>query len=153
MSRIAMTALRSPGLIGLTDWYFNNSIDCRAVASHAQSSTKWSVYLLFIATVSLLDTYLAVINDQIKHDEQNPICLALILMEPVHFTWFILGKLIGNIVVLGTLFWMLRCNYRFSRQIVFAIVGFQILLLCYLYSGHIHDYSMHGIACLTEPSF
>lgn len=88
--------------------------------------------LLVIAAVSATDIWFAVENSSIMKVEQNPICKALIEMDPQGFTWFILGKSAGTVFVLTTLVMLQVRRYRFAGMVTFVVTAFQLGLLTYL---------------------
>ena len=87
---------------------------------------------LTIAIISAIDIWFAVANTAILRVEKNPICMALIELEPQGFTFFIIGKAAGTLMVLLTLSLLYRVRYRHANMVTFAIALFQIGLLMYL---------------------
>lgn len=98
--------------------------------------------LAFIAMVSIHDTYLVTIEEEILTMEKNPICARLIQWEPVGFTYFILGKMIGTLSVIVALITLHRIGYRHAGIITGAVVAFQFSLLVYL---HFSDPLLGGL--------
>lgn len=97
---------------------------------------------VFIAMVSIHDTYLVTIEEEILNMEKNPICARLIQWEPVGFTYFILGKMIGTLSVILAII-ALHCSaYRHAGIITGAVVAFQFSLLVYL---HLSDPLLGGL--------
>lgn len=89
--------------------------------------------LLFIVGVSVYDTYLVLINrDAILFDERNPICEILIRQDPNNLTWFIVGKLAGNLGVVGTLLCLRWMGYQRILIVTIGVALFQFLLLTFL---------------------
>ena len=114
--------------------------------SIAQTSSQSRALLLigclaFIAIVSAHDTWLAVDNEEIMRVEKNPICLALIQLEPERFTFFVLGKSIGTLTVISVLTLLIRSSYRYASQVTISIAAFQFCLLIYL---HLSDPLIDG---------
>ncbi len=87
---------------------------------------------LTIAIISAIDIWFAVTNSQIIHVEKNPVCMALIAMDPRGFSFFMLGKASGTAMVLFMLTLLHRCQYRHANTVTFAIAVFQIGLLTFL---------------------
>lgn len=90
--------------------------------------------LAIIVLVSIYDTclvyqYRAVIDLM----EENPICLALIEMDPHNLSFFIGGKLAGNALVVTILVGLYLSGYRFRSLAAFAVAMFQLALLTYLH--------------------
>jgi hypothetical protein len=61
-----------------------------------------TICFLTIAVISTIDIWFAVANSSILAVEQNPICKALIEMDQSRFSFFILGKTLGTVIVLST---------------------------------------------------
>ena len=101
-----------------------------------------TVALMFIAAVSMHDTYLAVIEEEILLMEKNPICVDLIRLDPEGLTFFILGKCIGTLAVIGTLAGLHWFNYTHAKIVTAAVALFQAFLLGYL---HLSDPLMGGL--------
>jgi len=103
-------------------------------------------FLLFclatIATISATDIWFAVANSSIMAVEKNPICLALMKLDPNGFRFFVIGKSTGTIVVLATLLLLHVRNYRHAMQVTIAVTSFQIGLLIYL---TLSDPMMYGL--------
>ena len=97
------------------------------------SCKVFSFCLLFIVCVSIYDTYLvSVYRDTILLEERNPICLYLIQQDTSQLTWFIAGKLVGNLVVAGTLLSLFWFGFRRALTVAKGVACFQFLLLFYL---------------------
>ncbi len=89
--------------------------------------------VIIILSVSTLDTYLVYsLKHVIVEFERNPICLALIEKDPQNLSLFICGKLLGNLGVVGVLFFLFRYSYRNRNLVAMSVAGFQILLTFYL---------------------
>ena len=102
--------------------------------SDVQSKKVFSFCLIFIVCVSIYDTYLvAAYRDTILLNERNPICLFLIQQDFGQLTWFLGGKLVGNLVVVGTLLGLLFSGFRQTLTVAKGVAGFQFLLLIYLH--------------------
>ena len=118
----------------------NLTIDRTQLTLRAPSepSENWSrklfaFCLLFIVSVSIYDTYLVTLyRDSILLDERNPVCLYLIQQDTSQLTWFILGKLAGNLVVVGTLLGLFLSGFRNALTVAKGVAFFQLLLLIYL---------------------
>ena len=92
-----------------------------------------AIGFLFIALVSIHDTYLVIIEEHILMLEKNPICAFLIRLEPECLTFFILGKMLGAVAVIFTLMLLHRVRYRHADIVTSAVVIFQAMLLTYLH--------------------
>ena len=93
----------------------------------------FSFCLLFIVCVSIYDTYLvAVYRDSILVNERNPICKFLIQQDLSQLTWFMTGKLLGNIAVVTTLSGLFFFGFRHALIVAKAVACFQLMLLIYL---------------------
>tara|TARA_R110002167_G_scaffold102998_1_gene266900 strand:+ start:439 stop:684 length:246 start_codon:yes stop_codon:yes gene_type:complete len=67
--------------------------------------------------------------------EQNPICLALLKMEPTFFSFFVIGKTLGTLTVLGVLLQLFRSGFHSWHCVTSGITLFQLGLLAYLTFG------------------
>lgn len=94
-----------------------------------------------IASVSTLDALLVAWNPQIVNVEKNPICLALIQLDPNGLSAFYLGKSIGTLTVLGAIALMFKIQFCHANTVLIAITCFQVWLLAYLF---LSDPLMHG---------
>ena len=94
----------------------------------------WLMFCLaIIVSVSIYDTYLVhLFRDMIRITERNPICLALIELDPTYLTWFYAGKLFGNICVVSVLLTLCRFGYRHHKPVVIGVAAFQFFLWLYL---------------------
>ncbi|MFK7767573.1 MAG: hypothetical protein AB8B55_10160 [Mariniblastus sp.] len=92
----------------------------------------------FIAGVSIYDTYLVMyFRETILLDERNPICEALIRKDEAGLSWFVCGKVIGNLFVIGTLLLLYRFKYQYTLAVALAVASFQFTLLMFLwFSDH-----------------
>ena len=97
---------------------------------------------LFIAIVSAYDTYLVTIEEQILLMEKNPICTRLIRLDPIGFSYFIVGKATGTVAVISTLLFFHQIRYSYAWMVTVAIVAFQAMLLIYL---HLSDPLLGGL--------
>lgn len=89
--------------------------------------------LVFIVGVSIYDTYLVFLyQDSILFNEFNPICELLIRKDPHQLSWFLLGKTLGNLGVVGTLMTLYRLGYRWTNSVATNVALFQLLLLVFL---------------------
>ena len=89
--------------------------------------------LLFIVGVSIYDSYLvALYRDAILFDERNPICEILIRKDPNHLSWFMLGKFLGNLGVVGTLMLLRWIGYKQTLTVAVGVAFFQLALLTFL---------------------
>ena len=89
--------------------------------------------LAIIISVSIYDTYLVyVFRDLIRITERNPICLALIDLEPTYLTCFFIGKVLGNVCVVSVLLALCYFGYRHHKTIVMSVAAFQLFLWLYL---------------------
>ena len=86
-----------------------------------------------IIAVSALDTYLVcTLKHVIVEFERNPICLALIQRDPEDLSWFIGGKMLGNLAVVSVLVCLFRYRYRNRKFVALSVAGFQVFLTLYL---------------------
>lgn len=97
---------------------------------------------IFIAAVSVYDTYLVTIEEHILWMEKNPICATLIRLEPNGFTFFICGKVVGALMVIFVLMKLHRIGYRYANYVTGSIAAFQLFLLVYL---HLSDPLLGGL--------
>ena len=89
--------------------------------------------LLFIVGVSIYDSYLVALYPlTILEDERNPICKLLIQKDPLNLSWFLAGKFIGNLIVIGTLSLLCWIGYRRFMTVTVGVTLFQLGLLAYL---------------------
>lgn len=98
--------------------------------------------LFTIAAISATDIWFAVENGLIMKMEKNPICLALMKLDPSGFSFFILGKSFGTAMVILTLMTLYRRNYRHAMTVTIAVTCFQLGLLTYL---TLSDPRMHNL--------
>lgn len=106
---------------------------------------KWLLTILgclFIAIVSAYDTYLVVIEPRILYMEKNPICVSLIKLDPDGLAYFICGKAVGTMAVIGALLYFHRIGYSRALLVTSGVVAFQALLLIYL---HLSDPRIGGL--------
>ena len=73
-----------------------------------------------IGTISALDTWFAVANSNIMLDEQNPICLTLMRLEPNGMICFVVGKLLGTVMVLASLLMLHRFCFKHTDWLFLA---------------------------------
>lgn len=85
-----------------------------------------------IAAISALDTWFAVANSSIMNLEKNPVCLALMQLEPQGFTCFIAGKSMGTLMVLLCLWALHHFSYKHAKLVTWCVALFQVGLLTYL---------------------
>jgi len=76
------------------------------------------------------------------HVEKNPICLALMELDPNGFSYFVLGKSTGTLLVLFTLLALNLRKYRHAMKVTIAVTCFQVGLLTYL---TLSDPSMYNL--------
>ena len=108
----------------------------RANVSDAWSKKVLSFCIVFIVCVSIYDTYLILIYpDGILSGELNPMCRFLIRQDQSYFSWFIGGKLIGNIMVVGVLLGLYYFRFRHVLTVAKGVAFFQLSLLAFLHSG------------------
>lgn len=89
--------------------------------------------LIFIVSVSIYDSYLVVLyRESILDDERNPICELLIQKDPHQLSWFLLGKFLGNLFVLGSLFALKWIGYSRFMTVTYCVAAFQMWLLVFL---------------------
>jgi len=117
------------------------NFDCQARSIADARHRPWQLglrkislaFCLFtIAAISATDIWFAVANSCIQLVEQNPICMALIELDPDGFSFFILGKSAGTLMVILTLVFLHRRQYRHATAVTIAVTLFQIGLLTYL---------------------
>ena len=85
--------------------------------------------ILFVAAA---DTWFAVVNERILLEEKNPVCEWLIRLAPESCSFFIAGKICGTLLVVATLYTLLRVRYRFARLVIAVVALFQLGLITYL---------------------
>lgn len=90
-----------------------------------------------IAGVSAFDAWSTAANTQILRMEQNPICAALLRLDPKSCTYFVLGKSAGTLLTLSTLSVLLKSGYQHAMLVTGSVAMFQLVLLMYL--------------CLSDP--
>lgn len=96
---------------------------------------------MVISAISAHDTQLAIDNIEIVKVEKNPICLALIELDPNGFSYFVLGKSIGTLSVVSVLSLLAVLRYRHTKLVTLSVVAFQCGLLMYLHLSDPHpDY-------------
>ena len=105
--------------------------------SHFANSNQKKIGLLggcflFIASVSALDIWFAVENSRIVQMEKNPICKALLKMDPDGCSWFIVGKSTGTVLTLSVLSLLHRFRYKQATIVTCSVALFQLCLLNYL---------------------
>ena len=80
----------------------------------------------FIGLVSAYDAYLVqVYRSFIQEMEENPICAALIRLDPQGLTFFMAGKLLGTAIVLTSLWMLVRWKPRLSMPVISGVAAFQ----------------------------
>jgi hypothetical protein len=95
-----------------------------------------------IATVAAYDTWAVAENSQILREEQNPVCLKLIQLEPEGRTWFIAVKSLGAFMAMSVLGALLKSGYKHAMLITSVVTTFQLALLIYLCFS---DPRMYGV--------
>jgi len=85
-----------------------------------------------IGSISFLDAYFVAANPYILLSEQNPICVALIKLDPDSMIYFLIVKLVGSVSVLLTLWYLQKICYRHATTVLLAVAVFQVVLLTYL---------------------
>ena len=122
------------------------SEDCKHLGSQPVSRMNFSRWVeqfhlancfIVILSVAIIDTWFAVVNDNIIAGEKNPICLWLLRLDPDSCSCFIGGKVLGALIVLSTLLILLRMKYQYARLVTTVVALFQLGLLMYL--------------CLSDP--
>jgi len=108
--------------------------------------------LLFIAVISALDTWFAVTNLQIVQVEKNPICRALLQLEPEGCTWFIAGKSLGTMTTLLILSLLHVYRYKRAMIVTLSISTFQLGLLVYLTLSDPLFYGLPNFALLFRDT-
>jgi len=111
-------------------------------------------FLLFIVGVSIYDSYLvAIYRECILYDERNPICEMLIRKDPGNLSWFMAGKFLGNLCVVGTLLLLRWIGYGHTLVVARGVAFFQAALLVFLTLSdpktgllHFDDLSSHDPA-------
>lgn len=90
--------------------------------------------VLFIVCVSIYDTYLVLAYPNgILVGERNPICLYLIRQDASQFSWFIAGKVLGNVMVVSTLLGLYFSGFRHALTVAKGVALFQLSLLIFLH--------------------
>ncbi|QEG20191.1 hypothetical protein [Mariniblastus fucicola] len=105
-----------------------------------------------IAAISSVDIWFAVANSEISTVEKNPICMALINLDPSGFSFFIVGKALGTVCVLASLMWMFRTRYRHAKTVLVAITLFQLGLLMYLTLSDPLTYNLPNFSLLFSDA-
>ena len=98
--------------------------------------------MILIITVAGLDTWFAVDNTHILQVEKNPICEALLRLDPNSCVYFITGKIIGTVSCLGFIATLFRVRYRHAGLVLGCVTTFQVCLLIFLIFS---DPTMHGL--------
>lgn len=94
----------------------------------------FSFCCLIIGSVGVVDTYLVhEHSDSILDMEKNPVCLALIALDPHSLLLFTHVKLFCLGLVISTLVALFRFWNRGSLIVALGVAGFQLWLLGYLY--------------------
>lgn len=109
-----------------------------------------AVCLLVITAVSAFDIWSAVANSSIMKVEKNPICLALMELDPNGLSYFIFGKSFGTLAVIATLIGLHLKSYRYATTVTIAILLFQIGLLIYLTLSDPLTYNLPNFSLLFE---
>ena len=104
----------------------------RTATSKKTKAIFLTLCLFTIAAISATDIWFAVENATIMAMEKNPICLALMELDPASFSFFILGKSLGTAMVILTLTTLYRHNYKYAMTVTMAVTCFQLGLLMYL---------------------
>lgn len=122
--------------------YLNNACGSHAGAFGPENLNRRFLYRLgswfcfvMIGVVSVFDMYFVGANPDILQSEQNPICLALMNLEPNSKIFFFVAKSIGLIGVLLTLRYLFKVRYRHATTVLLAVSIFQVALLSYLCLG------------------
>lgn len=105
-----------------------------------------------IAAISALDTWLAVANSTIMFVEKNPVCLALMRLEPQGFTCFVAGKSLGTVMVLVCLLALHRYSYRHAKLVTVCVALFQVGLLTHLILSDPHFYGLPNFSLLFQQN-
>jgi len=108
--------------------------------------------LLLIAAVSAIDIWFAVANPSILEYEKNPICKALLELEPAGCSWFILGKSTGTILVLSILTLLHRYRYQQAMLVTISMVVFQLGLLIFLTLSDPITYNLPNFSLLFQDT-
>ncbi len=88
---------------------------------------------LAIATISVYDAYLVMLyRSVILSVEQNPLCAMLIAWDPHDLSFFLVGKALGTLTVLGSLLALYCWRRRWALSAVTGVTVFQLALLLYL---------------------
>ena len=119
----------------------SNQFTLGALGSQFTNRTLVLCFII-IAAISALDTWFAVANSSIMIQEKNPVCLALMRLEPQGLTCFIVGKTVGTLMVLLCLSAMHYFSYRHARLATWSVALFQVGLLTYL---TLSDPLCHGL--------
>lgn len=105
-----------------------------------------------IAAISALDTWFAVANASIMDLEKNPVCLALMKLEPHGFTCFIAGKSLGTLMVLLCLLALHHFSYQHTKLVALGVALFQVGLLTYLTLSDPHTHGLPNFSLLFEET-
>jgi len=105
-----------------------------------------------IGSISFLDAYFVAANPHILFTEQNPVCLALIKLDPDSMIYFLIVKLVGSVGVLLALWYLQKICYRHATTVLLAVTVFQIILLAYLCFGDPHLGGYPNFALLFQDT-
>ena len=107
---------------------------------------------LFIGAVSALDMWFAIENSRIVQVEKNPICKALLKMDPANCSWFIVGKSTGTVITLSVLSMLHWFRYKQATVVTCSVALFQLVLLNYLTLSDPHIYGLPNFALLFRET-
>ena len=92
--------------------------------------------LIVITAISIYDAYLVVLyKSLIKDFERNPVCMALIELDPGGLSYFLCGKALGTICVVTALSVLYQNRRKHWFVVSTSVATFQICLLAFLTFG------------------
>ncbi|MEM7453345.1 MAG: hypothetical protein AAF456_03210 [Planctomycetota bacterium] len=92
-------------------------------------------FLIFIAITSLIDAGLVLwFSETILHLEANPLCMALMKLEPQFFSVFLACKFIGTAAVIITINQLFRRRRAIALCVAAALAMFQFGLMIYQFA-------------------
>ena len=87
---------------------------------------------LFIVLTSIIDAALVLMYPEtILGLESNPLCLALMQLEPQYFSIFLVWKFVGTCVVIATLCRLFVRRRAIAMVVVWSVSAFQLGLMLY----------------------
>jgi hypothetical protein len=119
-------------LVNRSNTYANQQIASR-FKSFVPKNWLFSVAIFWIASASAYDAYLVYIYRE-GIEEQNPICDWLIQLAPDSMLYFLVGKGLGTLLVIGALFALNHFWRRAGRVATLSLAAFQVALMLFIHS-------------------